>query len=67
MPRRASAPLLTRLAAEVASLRQLELDLRAHGDNELADVAKRALREFQHPNYTSAINTLGVDARAVRG
>lgn len=66
MPRRADSTLLARLATMRNDLRVLETDLRRYGDPELADVVKRARREFEHPNYTSAINTLGVDARAVR-
>lgn len=66
MPRRADTPLFTRLATLSSDMATLEADLLKHGDQELASVVKRARRELQHPAFTGANNTRGVDSGAVR-
>ena len=52
--------------ADLALLKSREAALRAVGTHDLADVYKRAAREFQHPNFTGELNTLGVNHHAVR-
>ena len=37
-------------------LEKFWLDARAAGEHDIADVAKRAVREFQHPSFTGRAN-----------
>lgn len=57
--RRADTALFTRMRTVQNDLKTLETDLRRYGDRELADVAKRAYRELQHPAFTAAANSSG--------
>jgi hypothetical protein len=57
--RRADSTLFARMRTLQADAKQLEIDLRRHGDRELADVAKRAYRELSHPAFTGAANQQG--------
>jgi hypothetical protein len=41
-----------------------EAQLRAAGYREVAQVVQRALSEFNHPAYTGAVGTIGVNLRA---
>ena len=66
MSQRANPTLMSRIATEQATLKQLRLDLYAAGDKELAQVVERAEREFNHPALTGAVNSYGVNADAVR-
>jgi hypothetical protein len=66
MARRADTTLLGRIQTADADLKQLEIDLMRFGDRELAKVVKRARRELLLPARTGAVNTLGVNADAVR-
>lgn len=61
MPRRADAALLARMATLRSDMSALENDLMRYGDKELSAVVKRAKRELDHPAYTAAINTVGVN------
>jgi hypothetical protein len=58
--------LIKRFARLERQLEKLEAECRAVGEKELADVAKRAHREFKLPALTGAVNTLGVNHSAVR-
>jgi hypothetical protein len=58
--------LFAQLERTLKTQQRLEHDLRQLGDNDVADVVKRARREFMHPNYTSAVNTLGMDPHELR-
>jgi hypothetical protein len=57
--RQADNTLIDRMITERDHLRVLEADLRKHGDNEEANVIKRALREFALPAFTSVANKAG--------
>lgn len=59
MPRPTSAHFVT-AQSDLALLRAHEVTLRAAGASELADVYKRAIREFQNPAFTGQENTVGV-------
>lgn len=50
----------TTAQSDLALLRAHEAALRAKGANDLADVYKRAIREFQNPAFTGQENTLGI-------
>lgn len=57
--RQADNTLIDRMIAARDSLRTLEADLRRHGDNEEANVVKRAYREMTLPSFTSVANKAG--------
>ena len=57
--RQADDSLIDRMIAVRNELRDLEQDLRVHGDREEADVAKRAYRELTLPSFTSVANKAG--------
>lgn len=57
--RNADSTLLDRAISLREDLRVLEADLRRYGDRELADVAKRAYREFQLPVFQAPARRAG--------
>ena len=66
MGRRADQTRVDLITAEITSLKALEANLRTYGDLELSQAVKRARRELEQPVVSGAINTLGVNADAVR-
>lgn len=56
---------VTQVQSDIALLKSREATYRAAGKADLADVYKRAYREFANPAYTGQENTVGV-AHALR-
>lgn len=63
---RANSTLMGRIRTIRTDLKTLERDLHNAGDKELSKAVKRAARELDHPTFTGADNSFGVNAYAVR-
>lgn len=60
MPKQITGTEVTTAQSDLTLLKSHEAALRAQGMSDLADVYKRAIREFQNPAFTGQQNTVGV-------